>query len=407
MNEAQQGFLGGFYYIAWAVSAPICGMLIKQAKHRVKDLMLLSFFLCILLTLGFAFIPPSWGPWGPIMIQTALGVCVGIPSNVGSVWINVFSTPDVRTSWTGAYQATMVLGAVLGYAFGTMFHFATGNGQIGGYQISLSVIVFIEVCILIMLLFFKREHFDVNDAVNRLSNVEGSQMRTMDYILTIPDILCDPGFMTGTLMMSFLFFVVRGIQYWSTIYLEHQFPYISGFGVRCSFLAVSVTAPLLGLFVGSQVGDCIGEYYENNRREKLYKNLLAADLFAVCASLCGFPALSHDYFFVVVLSVWGVLFFGAMLLPLVSTTLLEILHPTHRVVGNGFYNLMVGIIGYAVSISSLGGLAAVNYYLCWTVLLNTSWVAVVFGLLMTCYLRPTEPHEISREHDPASCVSMD
>ena len=90
--------------------------------------------------------------------------------------------------------------------------------------------------------------------------------------------------MCGVLTLTFLFFVLRGVNYWGTEYLAKTFPDESRIVIRICFLATAITAPIFGLVCGSNIGEIIVAYFDT-REEYNYYNIVVIiflSLFTVC-----------------------------------------------------------------------------------------------------------------------------
>jgi len=161
-----------------------------------------------------------------------------------------------------------------------------------------------------------------------------------------------------------LFFVVNGMQYWSTIWLTKDFrpedEVEEDFkrSVVTAFGAVAVTAPILGVLVGGYAIDHIGGYGPSAAQTK--KALMLLLLFAVLASACGIGAsLMHwgpDGFWTVMVLLWLTLFFGGAIVPGETGVMLTSIPARTRSLASGFGQGSYNIFGYSLGIFLPGGI---------------------------------------------------
>lgn len=404
LNPFNQGVMGGTYFITSALSSPICAQLVQKMGDYTKWYFIISLVFSTAGVIFLVFVPSNIGSMGPIASQMVLGL-FGTPAVVfGYVWMNLFSSPSERTMWTGIYQSTMVLGSVFGYLIGIVVtsivnksHQYEDIGEIWGlydYQIAFLFVAVFEALFIILISILPKESFNIKKATERLTiaNREEEQHRLrsvfQNYFASCINLICNVCFMCGVLSLTFLFFVLRGVNYWGTEYLTKTFPEQSRIVIRICFLAIAITAPIFGLVCGSNIGEIIVAYFDT-REEYNYYNILWSIGLGLIASLFSITACHTSGFLSILISLWLVLFFGGALLPLVSVTLLEILEPKDRALATGFNSLVQQLFGQGGSLLMTGYIAQnISFQAAWTVLLSGSWFALVCVALMACSLRP-------------------
>ena len=101
--------------------------------------------------------------------------------------------------------------------------------------------------------------------------------------------------------------------------------------VYWSFFGISITSPLLGLALGSSVGDCIAEYFDEHPTSivHFYNNAWCC-VFGCCSAFWSCIAAISTDFVLVAVALWFCLFFGAALIPLLTVTILEVLPVSQR-----------------------------------------------------------------------------
>lgn len=149
----------------------------------------------------------------------------------------------------------------------------------------------------------RRNQFD-----KRIDTIETSNLSR--YCSQAVVVLCNPIYISVTLGLCSMYFIVAGIQFWMTSYLID----ILGnnpIEVVIIFSTVSITAPLAGVIVGGTFADRYGGYKGKNTLKAL-KLCLA---FGVVAFVFSFPiGFLYGFVYITVL-LWTFLFFGAAIVP--------------------------------------------------------------------------------------------
>ena len=146
---------------------------------------------------------------------------------------------------------------------------------------------------------------------------------------------------TGITITS-LYFVVTGIQYWITYYLQT----VIGADVDKVYILYalsSITGPTLGVLVGGVVTTkCVGGY--TNKRA-----LTVCFFVALLASLSAVPIPLFDDLVEVIIFLWLVLFFGGFIMPNLTGILLNSVAAKERAIANSVANFFYNLLGYLPS----------------------------------------------------------
>ncbi|RHY65513.1 hypothetical protein DYB30_009962, partial [Aphanomyces astaci] len=133
----------------------------------------------------------------------------------------------------------------------------------------------------------------------------------MGFFHSLRVLLLRPLFSLIVLGLSAIYFVVTGVQFWSTIYLQRNFN-ASVVIVNGLFVVVAGTGPIWGVFFGGALIDRAGGYMGLHQRAKAL---------GICVCL-GFVAFSLGIvttflpnLYLTAASLWLVLFFGGSILP--------------------------------------------------------------------------------------------
>lgn len=131
-----------------------------------------------------------------------------------------------------------------------------------------------------------------------------------------------------TLALCSLYYVVTGTQFWITEYANAKPP--EGLGVDptvvlWSFAFTSVTAPVIGVFLGGWIIDQQGGY-----KDEVYSTLRTCLYFAIGAVVSAVPATRSTNFNVVMVALWFILFFGGCIISPATGVCINAVHADLR-----------------------------------------------------------------------------
>lgn len=149
----------------------------------------------------------------------------------------------------------------------------------------------------------------------------------------------NPTFIFTGICISSLFFVVTGIQYWITYYLQVVIG-AKREDVFILYSGASITGPTIGVLVGGYITtSCIGGY--TNRRA-----LYLCFVVSLCASASCLPVPLMNHILGVIIFLWLVLFFGGFIMPNLTGILLNSVPSKERAIANSVANFFYNILGY-------------------------------------------------------------
>ncbi|KAH7491984.1 hypothetical protein KRP22_002530 [Phytophthora ramorum] len=145
--------------------------------------------------------------------------------------------------------------------------------------------------------------------------------------------------------LSGLFFVVAGIQFWTTLYLETNTK-DSMYEIHLAYLLVSGTGPIMGVFFGGWLIDQFGGYSGPYHQMQALR---------VCMVLGGAACLAaipvsyvHNTFYIAVF-LWLMLFCGGSILPACSGIVISAAPPRLRPLASSVAYASYNLFGYAAS----------------------------------------------------------
>ena len=131
-------------------------------------------------------------------------------------------------------------------------------------------------------------------------------------------VIKNPVYVLLVLSISSLYFVVTGLQFWITSYLNTIFDLKDG-QIFLFFSVTCISAPLLGVFLGIVLFNCVGGY--NNPR-----SLVLCVIVGLLAAISGMPVpfITHNSTLAFAF-LWLVFFFGSIILaPMVGIMLNQV-----------------------------------------------------------------------------------
>ncbi|RHY02894.1 hypothetical protein DYB25_008478 [Aphanomyces astaci] len=167
----------------------------------------------------------------------------------------------------------------------------------------------------------------------------------MGFFHSLRVLLLRPLFSLIVLGLSAIYFVVTGVQFWSTIYLQRNFN-ASVVIVNGLFVVVAGTGPIWGVFFGGALIDRAGGYMGLHQRAKAL---------GICVCL-GFVAFSLGIvttflpnLYLTAASLWLVLFFGGSILPSCTGIFISAT-PVHlRSLASSVSVMVFNLLGYALA----------------------------------------------------------
>ena len=295
----------------------------------------------------------------------------------GPVWVNNYSPLEYSTTWMGILHSCTALGVILGYVIASII-INFFNGKLT-WRFAIQIQGFVEIFFALFFWFERDEYINVdmrktipaneieleNRDINlRFSNPSPSlspskfrSSRKFDpridsvetgnlsrYLMQTKTVLTTPLYVSITLGMCAIYFIVTGIQFWMTKYLIEILD-IEPLLVNIIFSAISITAPLSGVIVGGTISDKYGGYKGKNTI-KAIKMIIA---FGLVSFAFAFPM--GFLFQIIYLSVllWTFLFFGAAIIPIGTGVMISAVPKSCQATSSSISQLVFNLLGYFFS----------------------------------------------------------
>ncbi|CAD8102901.1 unnamed protein product [Paramecium primaurelia] len=228
------------------------------------------------------------------------------------VWVDNFGG-ESKTIWLTILQGVIPLGIFVGYVLSSVIS-SIWNWQLAFYaQVALLI-----PCAISFIFFVRTKDFEIKRA--RRSKLDkksvnpddlGSSMLSVGshktYWHMMGELYSIKLWLCCTIVISILYFIVTGIQFWMTDYMiteMHQ----NQKTVNIVFAVVSITAPVFGCITGGLIAQKLGGYERT-------KSLYICVIYCFICCLSAVPVPFTDVFWFGALCVWFLLFFGGAIVP--------------------------------------------------------------------------------------------
>lgn len=372
LSKAKLGALQGFAYIVTALASPFAQSLLNWRKTNVQWLLVLT-----LIVHGFlVLLTFCWQTHWENNILIAIRAAYGIPQDIfcifGMTWISYFAQKSDEITYRSIWQSVGIVSSLGGYGLGMAFSYINAPSEDGLIYISQVLawrfpfgvqFVLEQMCILV-LLWYSSDAYDIKRRRAELL-ISEEERRHQNHDIdrngnppsgNICSVLLNLEFMLASLAICALYFVGNGLLTWFTIYLEVvlEKPKITA---NLVFMTVAATSPTSGIVASiafsrlfekklslsiPDAGADPGKIYESKRN----RVLLALTLGAIAGIASAFAAISTS-FPVIVGSLYLVLFFGAWILPLLSTILMSTVNIEDKARASAIQICLGNILGFA------------------------------------------------------------
>jgi MFS family permease len=302
------------------------------------------------------------------------------------VWCNQFGLQTQRNYMIGLIQLVSPIGIFLGYFIASVCI----NDQIyGGWKFAFFVQGFLILFLNIFFLFvpknfFSKYYYSVGETKEEEKIVKKtdeevlnmSHNEDLNYLEKIKVLMDYKVFIYSVISMSILIYIITGVQYWVTDYLDQILGIKSQKDRLFLFTVACFTAPVMGVLIGTEIKN---KFCQQN----MQKSLIFCSILGILASICSIPVpitLSLSYFIVFM---WLVLFFGAGIVPVLTSIIINSVPEEHIASANSMTNLITNALGYLPSPYVYGILSDIKGDLGVLGMKVTMWIAIP-GMVFLC-----------------------
>lgn len=268
------------------------------------------------------------------------------------VWANAFGEKNKRTMMIAEIQLMSPIGIFLGYLIAAIF---INNDPVDGWEYAF--IIQAVAILVIMVVFFcvPNVYFD-NDVIS--VNVKDNNNKEYEKFVRIKEktemkfhinnlkfkeklslLLSKKVFLFSVLALSVLIYVISGIQYWISDYMNNILLIKSAKNRLFYFTIICFTAPTLGVLIGSITKNYFCQ-------TSIKKSLIFILILSILASLNAFLFQIADNLIYFIITMWLILFFGGGIVPVLTNVIIDSVPKKLEASGNSITNLLCNLLGY-------------------------------------------------------------
>ena len=381
-DYSEQALIGALVYLGLSFASIFVGMIFsKFGPSKVCSLiLLLNCLSCFTFSL-------SSNKIILFCMRFLMGATEAFIVIYGPVWVNNYAPLEYSTTWMGILHSCTVLGVVAGYIVASII--INFFGHYFTWRFAIQIQGFAEIIFALFFWFENDEYINVdvrktvsasevemenknNNVSNNINNniytvphgsnasfninsrmskrkfnpridsIETSNIH--GFLFQTKIILTTPLYISITLGLCSIYFIVTGIQFWMTKYLIEILE-AEPLLVNIIFSIISITAPLFGVLVGGAFSDKYGGY----KGENVIKAIKICIAFGLISFVFAFPM--GFLFQLIYLSIllWTFLFFGAAIIPIGTGIMISSVQKDCQATSSSISQLIFNLFGYFFS----------------------------------------------------------
>ena len=377
-DYSEQALIGALVYLGLSFASIFVGMIFSRfGPSKVCSLiLLLNCLSCFTFSL-------SSNKIILFCMRFLMGATEAFIVIYGPVWVNNYAPFEYSTTWMGILHSCTVLGVVAGYIVASII--INFFGHYFTWRFAIQIQGFAEIIFALFFWFENDEYINVdvrktvsasevemenkNNNINnniytvphgsnasfninsrmskrkfnpRIDSIETSNIH--GFLFQTKIILTTPLYISITLGLCSIYFIVTGIQFWMTKYLIEILE-AEPLLVNIIFSIISITAPLFGVLVGGAFSDKYGGY----KGENVIKAIKICIAFGLISFVFAFPM--GFLFQLIYLSIllWTFLFFGAAIIPIGTGIMISSVQKDCQATSSSISQLIFNLFGYFFS----------------------------------------------------------
>ena len=380
-NYSEQALIGSLVYLGLSFASLFVSMVFsKFGPSKVCSLiLLLNCLSCFIFSL-------SSNKIILFSMRFLMGATEAFIVIYGPVWVNNYSPLEYSTTWMGILHSCTVLGVVTGYVTASII--INFFSKLFSWRFAIQIQGFAEIFFALFFWFENDEYINVdvrktisandielenknNNNINqninaytiphgssasfprnsrmskkkfnpRIDSIETSNIH--GFLFQTKQVLTTPLYVSITLGLCSIYFIVTGIQFWMTKYLIEILE-AEPLLVNIVFSVISITAPLFGVLVGGAFSDKYGGYKGDN----VIKAIKICIAFGLVSFVFAFPM--GFLFQIIYLSIllWSFLFFGAAIIPIGTGIMISSVQKDCQATSSSISQLIFNLFGYFFS----------------------------------------------------------
>ena len=296
------------------------------------------------------------------------------------VWCNQFGLQSNRNFMIALIQLVSPLGIFFGYFIASICI----NDQIyGGWKFAFLLQGILILVLAVFFLFVPKNYFskyyhsvgETKEEEKIIRKTEEEELNIshnedLSYFEKIKTLLQYKVFVYSMLGMSILVYIITGVQYWVTDYLDAILGIKSQKDRLFLFTIACFTAPVFGVLMGTGIKHL---YCKQNMR----KSLIFCLILGILACFCSLPVPITLNLFYFIIFMWLVLFFGAGIVPVLTSIIINAVPDEHSGSANSISNLLTNLLGYLPAPYVYGILSDISGDLGALGMKVTMWISVL------------------------------
>ena len=384
ISNAELGMIGSLLYFGLIIGSLSGGYFFS--KYSSKWLVILSLYAFSFFIYSFTLFESYTGLY---LSRIGCGLCEVFCLIYFPIWVDQYGVKGMKTIWLTFLQIGMPLGSILGYlleALSIKYYNSLG----GGFFMQ---IIFICSCSGILFLtpdkFFERNYRHSESTQEEIEN----EFKTFKEVLTnklkknqskyllnnmnlindvfnskfgrpslysifsmidteedygknqffnaLTKLLKNKNYLTTMFGISCSLFVVTGIQFWISDYMQEVIHFNSS-ETYIIYAIVCISSPTLGVLTGGILIQYLGGYTTGKALDACCKLTFIG---FICA--CLLPIFEYPIFFVIIM--WFLLFFESSVTPGLTGLMISSISDNYKEVGNSITQLCYNLIGFLPS----------------------------------------------------------
>ncbi|RLN51311.1 hypothetical protein BBJ29_005121 [Phytophthora kernoviae] len=356
LDATQQGALGGVVYLALSAASPLCAFFLH--RYSPKLVLGLSLLCNNVAVLMLALTPTGYAFSANMLIlaRALVGFTQAFPCIYTPLWVDEYAPREKVAGWMSYLQGSVPMGVMLGYFAGTVSNWLVPESfsliQTWRWPFLVQFLALLPINVAIF--FVPKKHLVIRSDGEREPVGSGASILEEEFIEVyeqgafsdgVYELLHIPVFCLIVFGLTTVYFVVTGVQYWSTIFMIKSL-HASKYLVNGLFVVVSGTGPIFGVFFGGWIIDRYGGYIGVEQRAKALGICMILGLIAFSVSAV---TTFFDDVYITSGFLWLLLFFGGAILPACTGIFISVVPAEHRALASSFSVMIFNLFGYALS----------------------------------------------------------
>jgi predicted MFS family arabinose efflux permease len=335
LNYKKMALIGSLDYLGIVVGSFVLPFVIRKVQIRWLAMALLVVNSGMSTLIGLIDLLPLI-----LTARTIQGFTQSFISSYLPIWINEFAPRSHATLWMGFSGSSSSLGIMIGYSCSALL-----SNLFDVWRPCFFVQAGLQLCIVAVLLGLREEEVNV------------FREKEDEPLLPVADngylkVLTQPVFLTITVVMCIMYFVVTAIQYWMTEFAVkvHHIPSSESNAV---FAVCAITGPVLGVIAGGTVIDELGGYRGKAERLQAVKFIA---LFSLAGGAFGIGFLFAPNIYFIIINLWLMLFFGGGMVPICNGVCISSVQKQYQPFSSAIMQVSINMLGYFLAPIITGGI---------------------------------------------------